>query len=146
MPSSSGMRLQDRQLIPAHVRNFQRGIVGRDLHHFARDPAQPGMIAELPPTVASNCMPTQMPRNGAPRLQHFFAQRLDHAGHGGKARACNRQRRRRRAARCARRRARSAGSAVVTISMPVPLGGARQRLRRRGEIAGAIIDQGDCAA
>ena len=81
------MALRLLQFVPAHVRNLQRlGIVGRDLHHFAGDPAQPGMTAELHPHRGQQLHADTDAQERRAFLQHFLAQRLDHAGHGVQAR------------------------------------------------------------
>ena len=75
-------------------------------------------------------------------LQHFFAQHLHHARHGGKpAHAVGKGAHARQ--HDAFRVAHNFRIGGDDDLMPGVGGGARQRLRRRGEIAGAIIDESD---
>ncbi len=59
---------------------FRLGSLGRIGATSPAIQSRPATISCSSPRVAINCMPTQMPRNGRPRLRTALLERLDHAG------------------------------------------------------------------
>ena len=101
---------EDFERVPAHVRDLERGVGGRDADARRRGSSRsPGCPAVLEAAVAISCWPTQMPRKGAPSRDHPRP-RSPRRGRGRRrGRRGSRRRRRRRAGRCGRRGGRRRG-------------------------------------
>ena len=106
---------------------------------------RPGVTSYSRPRSAINCMPTQMPKNGRPLLAHALLRARR------SCRGCASSPRRQSAkaptpgSTTRSARATSSGSLVTTIGCVVPAlaRGALERLGRRMQIAGAVVDDGD---
>jgi hypothetical protein len=91
-------------VVPAHVRDLDRGIGPLDQPHLAADPAQPGVMPCSSPRLASSCMPDADAEERRAAHQHPFFHRLDQCGIA-RSPSAQARKRRRRAGRCGRPRA-----------------------------------------
>ncbi len=120
----------------------RRARCGARRPRSSRDPASRRTPARA---SASSCMPTQMPRNGAPRRLHRLGHRLDHAGRG--PRSALMQAAKAPTPGSTTRSARAIRSRIVgrdDLAAPRKAGGGLlQRLLGRAQVARPVIDQGD---
>ena len=131
------------QIVPSHMRDFQLGIVRFDRNDSPAIQPSPGVSPCSSPRSASNCMPTQMPRNGAPRYERL---RSRASTMPSIARRPRRQsaRRRRRAARSGRpaNLFRVGGDGDRRLDAAFARG-PLESLGRRMQVAGSVINDGD---
>ena len=66
--------------VPAHVRDFQLRVGGRDLHHVAGNPAEPVDGLLLQPALGHELAADANAEEGLSAPDHLLLQRLDHAG------------------------------------------------------------------
>src|SRR6478609_6518508 len=86
-PFEDGMRLAELQLIPAHMRDFERRIARRERPDLALDPAQSVDGLEFAAAFGQELHADANAEERSPIAQHDLAQRLLHPRHGSKAAA-----------------------------------------------------------
>ena len=130
-----------RELVPAHVRDLERGSRGSIATTSPAIQPRPSTVSNSRPRSAISCMPTQMPRNGRPRAITASCERLLEPGHRGEPAPAIGE-----GADAGQHDAVGVGDRVglaVTSTSgrnPASRRGALERLRRRAQIARAVID------
>ena len=145
MPSSSGCGVRDVERVPAHVRDLQARVGRRDAVDLAGDPAEAlGVTSYSRPRSAISCMPTQMPRNGRPfsRTASSSASTMPGTASSPRRQSAKAPTPGSTTRSAARDRVGIAGHDDRLVEAGLARG-ALEGLRRRVQIAGAVIDDGD---
>src|SRR5437868_10047475 len=144
-PGEHGMIAARRELVPAHMRDLERGIVGLDRDDLARNPAEPIDDPEFKTAFGHQLHADADPEKRPPAGDHRLAQRLFQTGNGGDA-----------AAAIGKGALPGQHNAIGGQNLLGPArhddaiakadvqGGALRGLRRRAQIAGPVIDDRDC--
>src|SRR6185369_5088687 len=74
------MRARGDDVVPAHMRDLDRGIAAFDTAHGAADPAEAGMRAELLACVREQLHADANAEERPALVEHRLAHRIDHAG------------------------------------------------------------------
>ena len=138
------LRTRDRQVVPAHVRDLQARRRRRQNRDLAVDPAEPGMLAVFAADARHQLHADADAEKRPTVVDHRSVQGLDHAGQRLEPppavgeRADARQHDPLGAADLARI------AADLDRTVQAALGhGALERLRRRSQVAGAVVDDDD---
>ena len=138
------LRVRDFQGIPAHVRNLERRVAGRECGHLARNPAQAGVVAMLAPDARHQLHADADAEERPAPGDHHLRQRLDHARERVEPGAAVAE-----GADSGQHHA-LGGSHRLGVGgdqdlrvQPGLAGGALEGLGRRAQVARAVIDDGD---
>ena len=143
-PREQRVRAREGELVPAHVRDLERGVARRDRHDLALDPVEPPCGLELAPARRHQLHAYTDAEERLPAPLHGVFERFFHArdrqqpaaaiGEGADAGQHD--------AVGLGKTPRIAGDQDAVVA-PGLARRALQRLRRRTQIAGAVIDHRD---
>ena len=145
MSFSTGCGSAQVERVPAHVRDFQIGVVGFDAATSPAIQPRPGVDLDIPPALGEKLHADANAEKRPALLEHGLASSARPCRAIHRARAGNRRRRRRPAARYGQPPRRPPGSGVTAMSQEMSglARGALESLVGGMQIARAVIDDGD---